>query len=53
MNILLDPRIFNYMILILFALATVRWTIAGQYWEALYWFGALILNIAVTYGFPK
>ena len=53
MSALLDPRLFNYVILILFTLATVRWAVAGAWWEALYWLGALILNAAVTWGFPR
>lgn len=53
MKFLLDPRLFNYLILVLFAFATVRWAFAGNYWESLYWLGAFILNIAVTWGFPR
>ena len=53
MSFLLDPKIFNYLILALFAFATLRWALASAWWEALYWFGAFLLNVAVTWGFPR
>ncbi len=53
MSYLLDPKIFNYAILLLFAFATVRWAAAGAWWESMYWLGAFILNVAVTWGFTK
>jgi hypothetical protein len=53
MYLLLNPRLFNYTILALFALAAVRWTIAGNWPQALYHLGAVILNVAVTFGMDK
>lgn len=48
MKLLSDPRLFNYLILILFALATIRWSFAGDWKQAGYWASALVLNIFVT-----
>jgi hypothetical protein len=44
-----DPRIFNYLILALSALAAIRLGFAGDYWQASYWAGAVIVNGAVTF----
>lgn len=49
MKFLSDPRLFNILILVLFACATVRWAFAGSLKQSLYWGGALILNYAVTF----
>jgi hypothetical protein len=47
--VLLDPRIFNIAIIVLFAMATVRWAIDGNLKQTLYWAGALLINVAVTF----
>jgi hypothetical protein len=49
MNWILDPKIFNYLILGLFAFAVIRWAIERNWGQAIYWAGALILNLAVTF----
>jgi hypothetical protein len=43
-----DPRIVNYVIIGLFAVAAVRWSFAGNWWQALYWAAAGVLNVAIT-----
>jgi hypothetical protein len=48
MKWLLDPMLFNVLILVLFAAASVRWAIAGDWKQALYWFAAFWLNVAVS-----
>lgn len=48
-NILTDPRIFNFIIIALFLIAGIRWTFAGDYWQALYWYCGFGINIAVTF----
>lgn len=47
----LDPKIFNYVIMTLYALNAVRWAIAGKPADAIYWTGALIITSAVTFGY--
>lgn len=49
MKSLLDPRLFNVVILVLYAAATVRWGVAGSLRNTLYFGAAFVLNFAVTY----
>lgn len=49
--ILRDPRLFNYVILTLYALNAARWAIAGKWGDCLYWMGALWITCAVTFGY--
>lgn len=53
MKFLADPRLFNFVIMTLYACAASRWLIAGKYTNSLYWFGALIITLAVTFGYQK
>jgi hypothetical protein len=53
MNWILDPRLFNYIILILFALAAIRWGYEGKWGDCLYWVSAIGLNAAVTWGYQR
>lgn len=53
MNILLDPKLFNYLILILYFLSVVRWTIELNWGQVMYWSGALILTVAITFFMDK
>lgn len=48
MNWLTDPKLFNYIILALFAMAAIRWWIAKDIPQAGYWASAFVLNIFVT-----
>ena len=47
---LLDPRIFNFTIMALYALAVMRWAYEGNWWNAFYWFAALQLVAVITWG---
>ena len=51
--LLLDPRIFNYVILALFLMSAGRWAFDGSWVNALYWFSAFTLNAAVTFGYQR
>ena len=53
MTFLFDPKIFNYVILTLYCLNSVRWVIAGSWGDALYWFAAFQITAAVTWGFQR
>ncbi len=48
--LLLDPRVINFVLLILYAANAVRWAVHGSWPDAAYWFGALIITLAVTFG---
>lgn len=45
-----DPRVFNYLILALFALNAIWWGLHGKGGDALYWASAFTLNLAITFG---
>ena len=49
LTILLDPAIFNYVILSLYLLSALRWTVSRDYNSAIYWLGAFIITSAVTW----
>lgn len=53
MSLLLDPKIFNYVILVLYALNVARWAIHGSWADALYWSGALLITSVVTFGYGR
>lgn len=48
-----DPRLFNFVLIALNAVAALRWSCAGEWMKALYWTAACALNCAVTFGAVK
>lgn len=46
---LLDPKLFNYLILILYLLNSVRWLIAGSVADTCYWLSAGAITATVTF----
>ena len=51
MRYLLDPRLFNFVILALYAFNIVRWAIAGSWADASYWLCAFGITATVTFGY--
>jgi hypothetical protein len=51
MSILLDPRIFNFIIMGLYTMNVVRWAIAGNWADMFYWLSALGITCTVTFGY--
>lgn len=51
--ILFDPKIFNYIIMVLYCANIARWLVAGSFGNAWYWSGALCITAAVTWGLNK
>lgn len=49
MSLIFDPKIFNYLIIILYALSVIRWTVEMNWAQVVYWLGALILTYAITF----
>jgi hypothetical protein len=47
-----DPRIFNYVIMILYALNAGRWALAGKIADVCYWLSALAITATVTFLYP-
>lgn len=50
-TIILDPRIFNYVILTLYALNSCRWAINGSWADVFYWLSAFAITATVTFGY--
>lgn len=48
-----NPNLINYVILVLFALATLRWGFHGNTSQTMYWAGAFLLNLGITPGIAK
>lgn len=46
-----DPKIFNYIIMTLYALNAMRWAIEGKWADACYWLSALGITLTVTFGY--
>lgn len=51
LNLLLDPKIFNYCIMVLYCLNILRWLIEGKPVDAWYWVSALSLTFCLTFGY--
>jgi len=51
MVLLLDPKVFNYLIMGLYGLNAARWAIAGRYADTCYWLSALAITATVTWGY--
>jgi hypothetical protein len=52
-TLLLDPRLFNYVLVALYATNGLRWALHGSWPDAVYWLGALIITVAVTWGYAR
>lgn len=53
MSFLLDPKIFNYVIMSLYALNLAQFAVRGLYPDAAYWFFALGITATVTWGYVR
>lgn len=51
MSILLDPKVFNYLIMCLYLLNAGRWAIHGSGADTCYWLSALAITATVTFGY--
>lgn len=54
-QLVLDPRIFNYVIMGLYVLNVLRWGVnwlffGGRWGDPFYWLAALAITVAVTFG---
>jgi len=47
--ILLDPRVFNYVILALYGANVVRWAVQRSLADACYWLSAAAITATVTF----
>jgi hypothetical protein len=49
--LLLDPRFFNYVIMVLYTLNAGRWALQRNYADMCYWLSALAITATVTFGY--
>lgn len=47
-----DPRVFNYLIMVLYALNAARWAWHGNLADVCYWLSALAITATVTFLYP-
>lgn len=52
-DLLLDPRVFNYVIMSLYTLSAIRHGFSGLWVDMLYWLGALWITLVVTFGYGR
>lgn len=48
-KLLLDPKVFNYLILVLYALNAARWAYARSLADVCYWISAFSITATVTF----
>ena len=51
MRFLLDPRLFNFIIMGLYTLSAARWAISAKWTDMCYWLSALAITATVTFGY--
>lgn len=50
---MIDPKLFNYVIMTLYVLNAGQYAWRGHWGDAWYWSGAFWITAAVTWGFSK
>ena len=48
-ELLKDPKFFNYVIIVLYALNAGRWAYEGKIADTCYWLSALAITLTVTF----
>jgi hypothetical protein len=46
---LADPKVFNYIIMVLYTLNALRWALDKKYADTCYWLSALAITATVTF----
>ena len=49
MNFLTDPKLFNYVIMVLYLVNACRWAFARSLADTCYWLSALAITATVTF----
>jgi hypothetical protein len=52
-TLLLDPKIFNYVILVLYGLNVIRWAWEGSVADVCYWSSAAAITATVTFLYER
>ena len=50
-KLLMDPRIFNFVIMTLYMLNAGRWAVHKSWADVCYWLSALAITATVTFGY--
>lgn len=50
-NLIADPKAFNYLIMCLYLANSMRWLAAGNYADVCYWLSAFAITATVTFGY--
>lgn len=53
MTFLLDPKIFNYVIMGLYIANAGRWAVHGGWADTCYWMSAFAITATVTWGYNR
>lgn len=51
MTYLMDPKIFNYVIMSMYILNATRWAFHGNWADMSYWLSAFAITATVTWGY--
>ena len=51
MKVLLDPRLFNYVVMAMYLANSVRWAFERRPADVCYWLSALAITATVTFGY--
>ncbi len=51
MNLLRDPRAFNFLIMALYVTNAARWAVNGKWADVCYWLSAFAITATVTWGY--
>jgi hypothetical protein len=49
LTLLTDPKVFNYVIMVLYTLNALRWAVEGKIADVCYWLSALAITATVTF----
>lgn len=49
MNLLTDPKVFNYVLLVLYLINAGRWAYEGKIADVCYWLSAFAITATVTF----
>lgn len=48
-----DPRLFNFILMLLNIGGAVRFAFAGRLWDAAYWLSAFMLTFVITFRYQQ
>lgn len=52
-NIIFDPKVFNYVIMVLYVLNVFRWAYNQSWGDVWYWISAASITAAITWGYTR